>query len=352
MKLAIKSKSLWSIEQISRHLFTLIILGLAVHLLIPQFVTLEHSMQVLQQMVLWAIILAIIAQISSYLGSGYLLKSIVQLSDHKLSTGRATIIVLAAASLGMVAGGMVGIAAATYRWVQKAGATQETAGLAGIIPGFFNASVLVLVSLVGLIHLLFVHQLTKLQAVSFVFIFLLLGGIAGLLIWGFRHRVVMARFIHQLSNRWSDIRKKKYSPEKIDNWLSGLFNSWDVLIKGGWQGPAFGAILNLVFDMLTLYFLFIAAGHPVSPGVLLTGYGIPLLIGRLAFFIPGGIGVVESTMVALYDNLGVPDPISVVVVLAYRILSFWLPFLLGFPMIFFLQRSLNSSNNNVASSGS
>lgn len=103
--------------------------------------------------------------------------------------------------------------------------------------------------------------------------------------------------------------------------------------------------------MLTLYFLFIAAGHPVSPGVLLTGYGIPLLIGRLAFFIPGGIGVVESTMVALYDNLGVPDPVSVVVVLAYRILSFWLPFLLGFPMIFLLQRGINSSNNNVAASG-
>jgi uncharacterized protein (TIRG00374 family) len=352
MKLDIKSKSLWSIEQISRHLFTLIILGLAVHLLIPQFTTLEHSLQVLQQMALWAIILAIIAQIASYLGSGYLLKAIVQLSDHKLTIGKATIIVLAAASLGMVAGGMVGIAAATYRWVQKAGVTPETAGLAGIIPGFFNASVLVLVSLIGLVHLLLVHQLTTLQAVSFAFILLLLGGLVGLLIWGFRHRSGLARIIHRLSNRWSDLRKKEYSPEKIDNWLSGLFNSWDVLIKGGWQGPAFGATLNLVFDMLTLYFLFMAAGHPVSPGVLLTGYGIPLLIGRVAFFIPGGIGVVESTMVALYDNLGVPDPVSVVVVLAYRILSFWLPFLLGFPMIFLLQRGLNNSSNNVASSSS
>ena len=32
-----------------------------------------------------------------------------------------------------------------------------------------------------------------------------------------------------------------------------------------------------VFDMLTLYFLFVAAGHPVSPGVLLAGYGLPLI---------------------------------------------------------------------------
>ena len=35
-------------------------------------------------------------------------------------------------------------------------------------------------------------------------------------------------------------------------------------------------------------------------------------------------------MVALYDSLKVPDEISVVVILGYRLLSFWLPTLLGF----------------------
>ncbi|MBU1659969.1 MAG: flippase-like domain-containing protein, partial [Chloroflexi bacterium] len=77
---------------------------------------------------------------------------------------------------------------------------------------------------------------------------------------------------------------------------------------------------------------------PVSPGILLTGYGLPLLLGRMAFVIPGGVGVIEGTMVALYDSLGIPDPVTVVVVLAYRILSFWLPLLLGFPLVGILQR--------------
>jgi uncharacterized protein (TIRG00374 family) len=98
-------------------------------------------------------------------------------------------------------------------------------------------------------------------------------------------------------------------------------------------------VLNVGFDMLTLYFLFVAAGHDVSPGVLLAGYGLPLLLGKMAFVVPGGVGVVEGSMAALYDGLGVPDAITVVVVLGYRLISFWLPSLSGFPIAAYLQES-------------
>jgi uncharacterized membrane protein YbhN (UPF0104 family) len=138
--------------------------------------------------------------------------------------------------------------------------------------------------------------------------------------------------------RWTGLRRRPYDPVKTDQWFAGLFEAWEMMIEGGWRGPALGAGLNVFFDMLTLYFLFMAAGHPVSPGVLIAGYGLPLLLGRVAFFIPGGIGVVEGTMVALYDGLGVPDSISVVVVLAYRLLSFWLPLVIGFLLIGYLEK--------------
>jgi hypothetical protein len=59
----------------------------------------------------------------------------------------------------------------------------------------------------------------------------------------------------------------------------------------------------------------------------------------MAFVFPGGIGVVEGGMAALYDGLGVPDPVTVVVVLGYRLISFWLPNLSGFPVAAFLQHS-------------
>jgi hypothetical protein len=90
--------------------------------------------------------------------------------------------------------------------------------------------------------------------------------------------------------------------------------------------------------MATLFLLFVAAGHAVSPGILLTGYGLPLLLGKVTF-LPGGVGIVEGTMAALYSGLGVPNAVTVLVILAYRIISFWVPTLLGFPLVIYLQRT-------------
>ena len=102
--------------------------------------------------------------------------------------------------------------------------------------------------------------------------------------------------------------------------------------------------MTIGFDMLTLYLIFVAAGHAVNPGVLLTGYGLPLLLGKVSF-LPGGVGVVEGTMTALYDSLGVPDEVTVVVILAYRAISFWLPLLLGFLLVPYLQHVTRSSQS-------
>ena len=92
--------------------------------------------------------------------------------------------------------------------------------------------------------------------------------------------------------------------------------------------------------MLTLYFLFVAAGHSVTPGVLLVGYGLPQLLAKFAIILPG-VGIVEGTMAVLYHSLGVPEAVNVVVILAYRVLSFWLPTLFGFSMVPNLQHISN-----------
>jgi uncharacterized protein (TIRG00374 family) len=324
--------------QVLRYLLPLIVLGLAVHLLLPQITSLEHSIQVLRQMALWAVGLAIAAQIASYLGSGYLLKALVTLSGDALSVLRGTLITLAGASFGMVAGGMVGSATAVYRWMQKEKVEPQAATLAGTIPGLFNNVVLLAVSLVGLVHLLVVHELSRLQGISFILVLVTLMAVIGLLVWGFKDRAGLSRLAAWVGLRFARLRRKEYIPQKTESWLAGLFSAGDMLLAGGWRGPLFGAALNVFFDMMTLYFLFIAAGHRISLGVLLTGYGLPLLLGKMAFMVPGGVGVIESTMVGLYTGLGVSNSVAVVVVLAYRILSFWLPLLLGFPMILVLEK--------------
>jgi uncharacterized membrane protein YbhN (UPF0104 family) len=322
--------------RLGRYLLPLLLLGLAVHLILPQIATLEQSLQVIKRMALWAVALAVVAQVLSYVGSGFLLRAIVSVVGQRLSVVRSMLITTAASSVGLVAGGQVGSAAATYRWTRASGISREGAVLAGWLPSLFNNGALAIIGIFGLLHLLITHELSTLQAIGFGLTLLVLGLIVGMVLWGVYHSSQLTTLAMQVASRWARLRRRPYDPATTEDATGRLFSAWDTLRTGGWRGPALGATLNIVFDMLTLYFLFVAAGHAVSPGVLLAGYGLPLLLGKVTF-LPGGVGIVEGTMAALYDGLGVPNGVTVVVILTYRVLSFWLPTLLGFPLVPYLQ---------------
>jgi len=325
-----------------RYLLPLLLLGLAVHLMLPQIATFNHALQVLRRMVPLAVILAVAAQVMSYLGSGYLLQAIVTVVGQRLSVVHGAAVTTAGSSISLVAGGLVGNVAATYRWLRDSGVSAEGAILAGWLPTLFNNGALIIVTVIGLPYLLIVHELSTLQAISFGLILLILSLFVSVVLWGLRHRPQLTAFAIRVASRWATLRHRPYDPAATEAAIGRWFSVWDVLRTGGWHGPALGAALNVFFDMLTLYLLFIAANHAVSPGVLLVGYGLPQLIGK-ATFLPGGLGIVEGAMAVMYDRLGVPDPISVVVILTYRVISFWLPTLLGFLLIPYLQHASSSN---------
>jgi uncharacterized membrane protein YbhN (UPF0104 family) len=330
-----------SLRASSRYLLLLVLLGLAVHLILPQLTSLQHALQVIKSLLIWAVALAIGAQVVSYLGSGYLLREIVASTHQRFSVLQGIMITLAASSVGVVAGGMVGTAAVTYRWMRHMGVNAEGAGLAGILPFLFNNVLLILAAAFGLVHLLLVHQLSSIQSLTFSLILLLLGAGLGAALWAVRHRAASTALAVRVASRWAHIRRKPCNAPETEEGLARLFTAWDELHGGAWRTPALGAAVNTGFDMLTLYLLFLAAAAPISPGALLAGYGLPLLLGKMAFLLPGGVGVVEGTMAALYAGLGVPAPVLVVVILTYRLLSFWLPTLIGFPIAAYFQHAEN-----------
>jgi len=324
--------------RLARQLPMLILLGLAVHLILPQLTTLEHSLKIIEKMAWWAVVLAVGVQILSYVGSGYLLSSLASISPPHLGIGRGMVITLAASSVGLVAGGAVGNAAAVYRWTRSSGVGKEGALLASWLPSLFNNAILALVAVAGVLHLLIVHELSTLQAIGFSLTLALIVGAMSIIIWGVHHQPAFTALLTQISRRWASLWRRPYDPTATTDTTARIFGAWDVLRTSGWHRPVLGAVLNIGFDMATLFLLFIAAGHVVSPGVLLTGYGLPLLLGKVTF-LPGGVRIVEGTMAALYNGLDVPNAVSVLVILAYRIISFWVPTLLGFPLVIYLQHT-------------
>jgi uncharacterized membrane protein YbhN (UPF0104 family) len=321
-----------------RYLLPLILLGLAVYVLLPQLATFEHTLQVLKAMEWWAVILAVLSQVLSYLGTGYLLTTIAAMVGQRITLLRGTMIFAGASSVGLLGGGPVGNTAVTYRWMRSSGVSAEGAVIAGWLPTLCNNGLLVLTGVFGLVNLLAAHKLTTLQVIGFGFTLALLGSSGGIIAWGVYRRAQLTALAIRLSAWWAHLRRRTPDPAPARATVERLFAAWDVLRTGHWHGPLLGAMMNTVFDMSTLYFLFVAAGHQIGPDVLLVGYGLPLLLGKVSF-LPGGVGIVEGTMTVLYDGLGVPDAVTVVVILIYRFISFWLPTLLGWPMAAYLQRA-------------
>jgi uncharacterized protein (TIRG00374 family) len=331
-RLKIPKKRLW------RSLLILIILGLAVHLLLPQITDLASSWSVVQGMIWWAIALAGLAQVCSYLGNGYMLHAILAPYRENLSTLKGVLITIAAFSVGLVAGGWVGTAAATYGWVRQENLDSKTATLAGSLPPLINDSLLVSVALLGSIYLLLVHDLSNTQLIAFGIVLLVLGLLVTLGVLTLNTSEKITRLAVWLARQWAALRRKPFTPEGTIASVRQFIQAWESLRNGNWRRPLLGGIANIGFDMLTLYFMFIAAGYHVSFGVLFAGYGLPFMLAKVAFILPGGVGVVEGSMVALYNSLKVPNAVSVVVILGYRLFSFWLPTLLGFAAAVYLSR--------------
>jgi glycosyltransferase 2 family protein len=285
----------------------------------------------------WLVGLALLTQIGSYFGRGYLVKAIVDLGKTRLSLGRGVLIALASGSIGLVAGGWVGAAAATYRWIEKEEETSKEAVLAGILPPFLNEIMLVLVTIIGLVYLLIDYHLSRAQVVGISLSLSLVG--VGLLItvYAMRHQATLEPFVLRSVDRVMHVLRRTYDPAVIRKAIEDLYQGLALLANKGWIRPALGAAMNVGFNMLSLYFLFLAAGHKIHPGVLVAGYGLAYLLGKVAYISPGGVGLIEGGMTAIYSSLGIPQSIGIVVILSYRLFSFWLPTLLGFAAAGYLE---------------
>ena len=323
--------------RVLRYLTMLILLGLAVHLILPQIVSLGHSVNVLTHMTWWLVAAAVAAQLISYLGGSYMVSAMVAMIGHKISLARAMLITLSSNSVGLLVGGVVGSSASAYRWFRQGDLDAKSASLASTLPAIFNNVLLIVLAVFGLAHLLFMHQLTEFEKMGFAVLLVIDAFVLVVIIWSISYPALLVRLLDRLLARRDKLRRRPHNPHGAQEFVDQMQNTWMALRLGGWRGPSLGALLNTGFDLLTLYFLFWAAGYQISFGMLLTGYGVPLLLGKVSF-LPGGVGIVEATMVAMYAGLGVPVSTATVVVLAYRILSFRLPTVLGFASIPVLER--------------
>ncbi|MGC4112021.1 MAG: YbhN family protein [Nocardioides sp.] len=90
------------------------------------------------------------------------------------------------------------------------------------------------------------------------------------------------------------------------------------------RAAGFG-MANWLLDATCLYVCLAAySDHRLAPEVVLTAYGFANLLGLLPLT-PGGLGLVEGSLIPLLIALGSPTDAAVLGVLTWRVFQFWLP---------------------------
>jgi len=312
---------------------------LAVNFVLPEARTLEESWRVLEGMTWWLVLLAIGSQCLCYVCHGLVICGLQETLGQRLSLARGIAIVMASYSVSLLWGGQVTNSGVTYRWLRASGEPLEAAALTGVIQPLLNTVSFGVLSAIGLVFLLLLGNISTVLILTFGFALLLLCSAGFLVWWLVRHQNELMLLFDWLSRNWARFRGREPELEQSREAIGRLIAALNTFIRGRWHYALAGDFMSAVFDFLTLYLLFFAAGNSFDPVTALAGYGLPVLAGKLSI-LPGGLGVIEGGMAALYLTLGVPGEVVVVVVLGYRLLSFWVPVLLGFPLAVLLDRGV------------
>lgn len=83
-----------------------------------------------------------------------------------------------------------------------------------------------------------------------------------------------------------------------------------------------------IFEIIRVYFVFLAFGAVVSPVVIGEVFILACLVGMIPL-LPGGLGAVDGIMIVFYSAAGITASISAAATVIERLISFWMTTILG-----------------------
>jgi uncharacterized membrane protein YbhN (UPF0104 family) len=149
--------------------------------------------------------------------------------------------------------------------------------------------------------------------------------------------VVLALFL--LLPRYADRVVRRVGPGRLHTFLTetaaSVRDTERLILHPDWR--IVGAIGYLWFDIAVLFTCFAAAGHtpPLAPVVL--AYQIAYLSNFIP--VPGGIGVLDGSMVGMLVLYGLGGTVATAATLAYHAISLWVPAIWGTIAFIVLQKT-------------
>jgi len=246
------------------------------------------------------------------------------------------------ASYLMNIGGATGVSL-QYVLLKRRGLATEDILAPSLFQLYFSGLMLVVLLPVSLLYILFSRQLSPGTAMGISiatgFLVLLLI-IATVVVFSSRVRGMLlrnlGRVVHFIIRR------------KIDTALNDFDNAMTRGVTIIRHRPGVLLILLLVGvgdwvgAVTALWFCFAALGIFLGVGTLITGFSLGITAGFISM-IPGGLGVQEGSMAGIFTLLGIPGRTAILAAILFRIVYYFVPFLIS---LGFYHRLLRESSKS------
>jgi uncharacterized protein (TIRG00374 family) len=306
------------------------------------FGELENILQTLRQGNLWLIFLAVLIQGTWFLVLGMVYQSIYQVLGMQEGVFRLSLLAASATFINTVApsGGMgYFISQATRR-----GRSTGKVTVAAMVALFVDYLAFLVVLGLGLIILFRHNDLGPTELAASGVMVAVATGFGSLLYLGSHSAValgnVLAR-LARLANRLlypflgyeylNESRAVEFAHEMAED-LRSLPEKYHSL-----SIPLLYALISKALLMGVLLTIFLAFQVPFSAGTIIGGFAIAYLF-LIVTPTPAGVGIIEGVMPLALSSLRVPWSQAVVITLAYRGITFWLPLGVGALAFRLLQR--------------
>ena len=319
-----------------RKFIFILLLFLAAAFVYLSFGELESIVRTLQHGNVWFILLAVLVQLGWLLAAGLLLQSLYHVLDMQETMYRLALLSASTIFVNIVAPS-VGMGGMAY-FISHAVRNGQSAGKVAVVNMlwlFLDYIAFMVVLALGLIVLFRRNDLDATEIAASGVMFAIAAGLGFLLYLGSRSAdklgnvlAALARLINRIAEPFihraylNEARAHEFAHEMATD-LQSLRQRYHSLII-----PLLYALLSKTLLMGVLVMIFLAFQVPFSAGTIIGGFAIAYLF-LIVSPTPAGVGIIEGVMPLALSSLRVPWSQAVVITLAYRGVTFWIPLGVG-----------------------
>lgn len=278
----------------------------------------------------WALLLMIPLQVFNYDAQTRLYQHLFSIVGNKLSYKQ---LFRSSLELNFVnhvfpSGGVTGISYFGIRMknAKLSGAKATAVHLLKLVLLFTSFEVLIVFGVFALAVQGHMNSLVLLLAASITTL-LIMGSAGFWFIVSSKRRIAgfftyVTRALNKLIHKVRRGHPETISTDKVRVLFEDLHENY-MLMSKDWRQlkwPFFWALTANIWEVLTIYAVYVAFGEWVNIGAVILAYAVANFAG-LVSVLPGGIGIYEGLMTLVLTATGVPSRISLPVTIMYRVLN-------------------------------